>query len=243
MKLHRGVGRNATGVGRCTAEANTIRTSNSRVRDVGLRAYLRFVGRRHLRQTGHRNLQWIQDGLIFVHIPKNAGSAIAAAFGRDDPGHHRLSESLKHATGGEVVFAVVRDPVSRLVSTWRYAHSPGIRAHLSSPLAVLRSYESLDSLVRSAQFEILCRNFYFMLPQHEYLRGYRSVNIELLRFESIEADFSRRFGIDLPRVNVTRNAGYTVSSELSVSAKSKIASMYGADYTLCRLAESQHLDS
>ena len=70
---------------------------------------------------------WIVPGtnVVFVHVPKTAGQAVRHAFGMElaSGGTHRAvgPEAERFVNGDYVRFCVVRDPVERFVSSYRYA--------------------------------------------------------------------------------------------------------------------------
>ena len=71
-----------------------------------------------------------EDDLTFVHIPKNAGTAIIKwfseykSFFKADPifwGHHESLPMLRRTLPTNKTFAVVRNPWDRLVSFYTFA--------------------------------------------------------------------------------------------------------------------------
>jgi len=71
-----------------------------------------------------RSRQWLRGGIVFVHIPKAAGTSInEALFGRF-MGHARASDVEKWGSPELKAlpsFAVTRNPWDRLVSAYRFA--------------------------------------------------------------------------------------------------------------------------
>lgn len=76
-----------------------------------------------------RNYRYYKDtGVIFVHIPKCAGSAVSHSLYGKSLGHWSAAQLINH--DAEIFdrllkFAVVRDPVERALSAWRYCLSNG----------------------------------------------------------------------------------------------------------------------
>jgi hypothetical protein len=63
--------------------------------------------------------------IIFIHVPKNAGTSIIEAFRKDDPtvqhGHVPISQYNSPEFDDYYKFALVRDPLYRLYSAYNYA--------------------------------------------------------------------------------------------------------------------------
>jgi chondroitin 4-sulfotransferase 11 len=71
---------------------------------------------------------WLDRGILFIHVPKAAGTSINQALYGMFMGHPRASDVEKW--GGDRLrrlprFAVVRNPWSRLVSAYRFARRGG----------------------------------------------------------------------------------------------------------------------
>jgi hypothetical protein len=73
-----------------------------------------------------------ETGLLFVHIPKAAGTSISQALYGFQVKHASIRLSRRVA-GGRLArlpsFAVLRDPVDRFVSAWRYGRAGGSTLH------------------------------------------------------------------------------------------------------------------
>ena len=65
------------------------------------------------------------DSILFIHIPKNAGTAVSKALGFESTSHIKASE-IKEEFGINIFedkcsFAIVRNPVDRFLSLYNYA--------------------------------------------------------------------------------------------------------------------------
>jgi glycosyltransferase involved in cell wall biosynthesis len=70
----------------------------------------------------------LQTGLLFVHIPKNAGTSISHVLYGSTPGHHRarfFAQSRRLRNRSYTSFAVIRDPVDRCLSNFFYLRNGG----------------------------------------------------------------------------------------------------------------------
>ena len=67
-------------------------------------------------------------GLVFVHIPKNAGSSVSRALYGRSLGHNTAREMARQAPNLFMEldsFAILRDPVERAISAWKYCKFGG----------------------------------------------------------------------------------------------------------------------
>lgn len=71
----------------------------------------------------------VETNIIFIHVPKAAGTSISEVLYGQRIGHYSLDEYINYLGLKQVeqsyVFTVVRDPVERLYSAWKYAVKGG----------------------------------------------------------------------------------------------------------------------
>jgi hypothetical protein len=92
---------------------------------------------------------WLDRGIVFIHIPKAAGTSINTALFDRFMGHARAIDVLRWGSAELQAlprFAVVRNPWERLVSAYRFAKSG---AGIGKAAAGMRRPE----LYRAAEFE------------------------------------------------------------------------------------------
>lgn len=58
--------------------------------------------------------------IIFIHIPKTAGTSIVHSLGGNNINHLLLSDYPNHILSNSFVFSCVRNPFDRFVSQWLY---------------------------------------------------------------------------------------------------------------------------
>lgn len=75
-----------------------------------------------------REFYWRRTGIVFIHVPKVAGSSLSTALYGRRLGHVRyynIQTYAKRALETAPVFSVIRNPASRLISAYRYVKAIG----------------------------------------------------------------------------------------------------------------------
>jgi hypothetical protein len=162
--------------------------------------------------------------LIFIHIPKNAGTAITNAFNMSDIGHH-LPIYYKQKYPKEWVtfkkFAVVRNPWDRVVSNYEYAKLEKSYWHSNKndrPYGQHVDYDSLKDLSFDECINILF-NSYGMLKhqgwenQYKYLKLGKSYidDIEIIKLENLQEELKNKINleVDIPTINSSEHKHYS----------------------------------
>jgi hypothetical protein len=180
---------------------------------------------------------------IFIHIPKNAGSSVLQLFadksGRKHAKWYEFYESNDYFFKRYFKFAIVREPLSRLYSAYRYVLQGGsggkddlaLQKHIT---ANSHNFCSFIEQVLDADFIMLQLLFQ---PQYLYVydRQQQCVTDCLLRYESLAKDWQQLaqqqgFAESLPKVNTSNSDKQC--QELSETARAKVMQLYNMDYQL-----------
>ncbi len=178
--------------------------------------------------------------VIFVHIPKAAGTAVRIALGEPEAGRQHLPWWVYQQASPKKFeefykFAFVRHPLDRALSGYWYLKSGGNRMGDLSVANYLQKYRSFDEFVDG---EFLNGHMIYhpiFRPQSWYLCDWKGdVRVDYVgKFESIDADFNnvaRELGLKkftgLPVINKS-----SVNPEkIAVSTKNIIADLYKDDF-------------
>jgi hypothetical protein len=180
--------------------------------------------------------------LIFVHVPKNAGTAVVDHLRMRAQGHrpwHAYAADYPREWASYTSFAVVRDPLDRFLSNVAYARMERSHWHARSGDAKHGRHPDFDLCMRYSTLEIahvLAENPRALrhpgwLPQSPWIADEdgRVQVTHVLRHDHLE-DGLRGLGIvDLPRVNVSdRTQEEPATTELA----GLVRRVYARDYAL-----------
>jgi chondroitin 4-sulfotransferase 11 len=155
----------------------------------------------------------VRDDVIFVHIPKTAGTSIGHWLGgKHIMGHPKLETLLEHPGNDDrFTFTVVRNPWDRALSGWMYLFHKKDRTTIfqeyidETPVPTFEEFIfSLDKVKTGDTW------FTGATPQVEW---FRSGVDTVLRFETLERDFrniKERLGNfkRLPHLNASEHSHY-----------------------------------
>ena len=195
----------------------------------------------------------IENKVLFVHVPKTAGTSVQNAIFVDDPllserktlwtTHTTLEEySLKHkklSLGKFFKFTVVRNPWDRLVSDYfHYKEQPVIRrgkAIMGRDIAIQKYMpKSFEDFVMNNCYPVSKFRPLRLRPQLAYLTLNGVVDMNFIaRFENLEQDFKyivemlEKHGAKLPKVRASRHKHYT--EYYNEETKALVAEKYKED--------------
>lgn len=188
----------------------------------------------HMAQHREGVRHWGNQKTVFIHVPKTAGTSINRAFGVKDIGHANyeyLCDRYPEKFGpGKEYFVVYREPISRLISTYRYAKKKKAGGG-PSVLYWVRDCDNFDEFIRIIYDNRYHETHYFFWPTSKFIKGLKRVTV--LPFENLADSFNeyigREMGIaSLPHFNVSshnENKPIIVSKE----AELLVREMYKED--------------
>lgn len=153
----------------------------------------------------HRNAiaAWADSPIVLIHIPKAAGTSFNHALGMPDLGHLTYHElrALDPARFNERkrYIAIVRDPLDRLRSTYRYVRKNYEEKGRTS-LVDMAMCQSFDDFLDKYMVKKRVENHYFLRPQTHFIHGVPSGCLTMLHFERLELGlkhFNARLGKEL----------------------------------------------
>ncbi len=181
--------------------------------------------------------------LLFVHVPKNAGTALVERLRMRAQGHRTwraYAADYPREWAAYTSFAVVRDPLDRFLSNVAYARMERSHWHARSGDAKHGKHPDFDLCTRCSALEIahvLAENPRALrhpgwLPQWPWIADEdgRVQVAHVLRYERFEDDL-RALGIteDLPRVNLSERAH---EEPVTAELEALVRRIYARDYAL-----------
>lgn len=183
---------------------------------------------------------WANSKMVFLHVPKSAGTSINKFFKCPDIGHFTYNELVKldarYGASDKIFVSIIRDPVERLNSTYQYAISQYRRKGVST-LAWIADYKSSDSFIQHVYEKKLYRKHYFFRPAADFSGTDRL--FKFLDFSNLNEaliSFNNAYGtrITLERHNVSKSSEVEFSDE-SIAL---IEEMYKDDIAIIRCFKS-----
>ncbi len=162
--------------------------------------------------------------LIFIHIPKNAGTSITNTLNMLDAGHHTPEYYIKNYPNewkNYKKFAVVRNPWDRVVSNYEYAKLEESYWHSSKnnkPYGKHVDYSLLQNKTFVDCVGILISNRSNLRHQgwrnqSTYLKLNNSFidDIETVKFENLQEELKNKINIDIniPTINSSNHNHYS----------------------------------
>lgn len=184
------------------------------------------------------NKQIWEKPLIFIHIPKAAGSSIlktGVAYTRGHVPYSFYERWLPDGKNMPDTFAIVRNPYDRFVSAFKYLQEADVNhIDLSYRKRFIGKGECIDAFVEKFAREERMRNFLHFLPQTHFITNSKNriAVSEILRFEELFThwgDFAKRHKLRVEIGNEKTSRGE--KPILSDESRGIISSLYSHDFS------------
>jgi len=176
-------------------------------------------------------------GVFFIHIPKAAGTSVSSLLYGYDVGHSTVNDykaiiPLKKFNNINF-FAVIRDPVERIISTYHYMKRRISIEDESHPFYLFSQHDNVSSLVMDERFEGLVKKNRFFWPTSHYIQGVDESKVVLLRFSHLNEDYLKLAdAYKLPKILPNKNKHEGNKQSISENASDHIIKLYHEDYKL-----------
>jgi len=200
--------------------------------------------RRNENEGGYCLRPFDEHEVIFVHVPKAAGTSVCRSlFGSLAGGHTKISEYQVVFTPAELrryyKFTFVRNPWDRLHSAYHFLRKEGSSPQDREFAATLADFGSFDEFVRLWVNEENIERFVHFKPQYRFLclAGRRKPAVDFVgRFENLAQDYETvraRIPGAKPLVHVNRTEDRPdYRAEYSDEARDIVARVYRRDIAM-----------
>ena len=143
--------------------------------------------------------------VIFIHIPKNAGTSIEEYFGNESvriqPNKHadiyEIKRKFKNSYNNYKKFTIIRNPYDKMVSWYFY---------LKRNLGDYNVIEFNNWIKDPSKFWHINDPISYLKPQYEWINN----TVEIIKFENLNKELNKFFNekINLPIINKSNHKHY-----------------------------------
>lgn len=196
----------------------------------------------HLKYHLYGVQEWGQRDFIFIHIPKTAGTSVNFSLGMPDIGHLTFLELNNidpcSFNSEKKYFSILRDPVQRIISTFKYVHLQKFRNGGYTSLIRVADHKTLSSFVDNFLTKEVVGKHYFFRQTATFLKGAPVNNTYVINYNNIVegiGNFSRIVGceIDLPVKN-SSSKYHGLDLDIEERHAEKIRHLYRCDYRMMK---------
>ncbi len=177
--------------------------------------------------------------LIFIHVPKNAGTSILVNCNMKDIGHHKwnyYAEKYPKEWKEYISFAIVRDPIERLISCYEYARMQKSYWHDSNYSTVHPEYKLCFENDINSFLELICKGKIKNLmhdgwsPQINWFSDKGVIKVsKLINYSNLNNELESLGIYNLPFLNKSTK---TNKSNISEKYKKIFKTVYLDDYKI-----------
>jgi chondroitin 4-sulfotransferase 11 len=185
----------------------------------------------------------MQNNVIFVHVPKNAGNAIMNnLYNVKGQGHNKISEYELYDNArfnSSFKFGVVRHPIDRFISAFEYLKSGGMGLYDSEfSEKYLKGYNTSDDLCRSMmsskRLENTILSWTHFIPQFKYFESNGTFKLDyLICYDYLEigiAEVRNKLGmevkLEVESINTTKRIKTLIND---TSVEEYLLNLYSQD--------------
>lgn len=184
--------------------------------------------------------KWIDAHFYIIHVPKCAGVSIASSAGIRDPGHILLEDvpqSVREKLLPKPMIAVVREPCSRIISTFQFMHR--VQKAPQSTSIGFANTPDINVFVQSSLTSKRVSDHYFFWPCARYVKSAQRCGamVTTVDFSSLGDGFVSFLSknnipnYNLPKKNFApKNKSPEIIIDLDNKSKEIIRNLYSEDY-------------
>ena len=184
---------------------------------------------------------------LFIHIPKAAGTSISHALYDEDPWHYTpasyefLSKSL---TEKLFKFTFVRNPYTRLASTYKYSFKQ-VEVNPNTSIEFITKYGSFEDFIMNGLTRELINSHYFLRQQAEYVTNFKNeISFDFIgKFERLEHDFTvvkNKLGLNCSLSNSNKSP-QNISTVYNHELAKVVYSLYRPDFEMFKYQKDSYL--
>lgn len=189
-----------------------------------------------------RYRQYMEKGILFIHIPKAAGTSInMTLFGNMGLGHLRAKDYI-NIFGflnykSFFKFSIVRNPYDRFESAYNFLLNGGMNSQDQSfANKYLVGYNDINDFIQNGFISSnMIKNWTHFVPQYKYVCVNKQLTVDFIgKLENISKDFayiSNIIGIKCDLLNINYH-NKNESSMLTCESKKILSEFYTKDFEL-----------
>lgn len=176
---------------------------------------------------------------FFVHVPKNGGTSVEQTLkddGQTTGGHSTalaMRQKWPEEWGHYFTFAIVRDPLTRFLSAWKYLRFSPIHPNLYNE--AVHCVDTLEGFVDLMQHDTGAQGIVHLLPQHQFVcdQGGKVMVDFVGRHERLPEDWKvicDRLGIHKPLPHFNKSKSTSVNLHSLEKSREFVRNHYAMDY-------------